>query len=496
MNDPILYWNNVALEANRRDFSNLPGTDKPVPEQPGPTLSSRALAIVHLAMYDAYAGAKNSQGGDKFERYDNGQDKIDDPAVRASPDAAVAAAAHACLSALFPRQKPHFDFAYYNTQPTDADAAQGLLFGRDVAIALLKKRKTDSDARADGYVYSLLPEKHRPDPANPDQVLHAPYYSGGGTKCFSVSQRHILEKPPQREDAEYLKALKQVRSKGIAIELMGTLPATTAAEKKGIDLVPRTPEQTLTGLFWAYDGVREIGTPPRLYNQILREVATKKNNSIADNARLFALVNAAMADAGILAWQNKYLYNVWRPVIGVREHDGSMGPAAPSSEGAFNPDCDPAWLPMGAPASNSRDRNFTPPFPAYPSGHAAFGAAALHMARLFYTKGAVNGKREKDDVFTGPFVSDELNGRTTDNQGTVRPRHVRRFPDGLWGMILENALSRVYLGVHWLFDAYAIDASGDPDWTRMIGGVPLGLKIAEDIYARSGDGNYPPKTVA
>jgi hypothetical protein len=54
--DHILYWNYVALEANRRDFSNGPGTERPSPEQGGPTLSSRALAIVHLAMYDAHSG--------------------------------------------------------------------------------------------------------------------------------------------------------------------------------------------------------------------------------------------------------------------------------------------------------------------------------------------------------------------------------------------------------------------------------------------------------
>ena len=46
-----------------------------------------------------------------------------------------------------------------------------------------------------------------------------------------------------------------------------------------------------------------MGTPPRLYNQIIREVAKAKGNSVADNARLFALVNAAMGDAGILAWE-------------------------------------------------------------------------------------------------------------------------------------------------------------------------------------------------
>jgi vanadium chloroperoxidase len=58
--DHILYWNNVAIEANKRDFSNVPGTSKPSPEQGGPTLSSRALAIVHLAMYDAHAGVVNN----------------------------------------------------------------------------------------------------------------------------------------------------------------------------------------------------------------------------------------------------------------------------------------------------------------------------------------------------------------------------------------------------------------------------------------------------
>ncbi len=59
--DPILYWNSVAREVNRRDFSNVAGTDKPSPEQGGPTLSSRAVAIVHLAMYDAHAGRRSKR---------------------------------------------------------------------------------------------------------------------------------------------------------------------------------------------------------------------------------------------------------------------------------------------------------------------------------------------------------------------------------------------------------------------------------------------------
>jgi vanadium chloroperoxidase len=94
------------------------------------------------------------------------------------------------------------------------------------------------------------------------------------------------------------------------------------------------------------------------------------------------------------------------------------------------------------------------------------------------------GDRNPDDLFHGlEFVSEELNGVNTDNKGTVRPRHVRNFPTGgLWQMIEENGRSRVYLGVHWVFDAFAVDNNGTPDLTQNVGGVQLGLTIAEDIY--------------
>lgn len=353
---------------------------------------------------------------------------------------------------------------------------------------MLADRAKDPGASDNGYAASMHPGGHRPDPANPGQGFHAPFY-GARSKGFAITKRHELDKPPAHGSGEYDKALKQVRGKGIAPELMGTLP--DCFEK-------RTTDETLIGLYWAYDGPREIGTPPRFYNQIIRKLVTTAINpttgvinTVDDNARLFAFVNVAMGDAGILAWDQKYIHDLWRPVLGIREHHASMGPAAPTPSHTIGVDCDPCWLPLGAPASNSSGRNSTPPFPAYPSGHATFGAAALHVARLFY--GIPLNNRTTDALFKRSLVSEELNGVTRDNAGNVRPRHVRYFPAGLWQMILENGFSRVFLGVHWSFDAFALDNSNKPDLTRNIGGVPLGLAIAEDIFT-AGGGKAPAKS--
>lgn len=513
--DSILFWNAVALEANRVSHS-----DPAKGEQTGPTLSSRALAIIHLAMYDAYAAIT---GGAGFPRYLVAVPAMPPwpalippgPPPGASVPEAVAGAAFQALSKLHPSQADYFGTQALFFDPNFSDPAlqtASFTFGVAVADALLLFRSNDPDAGSCGYHTSPEHGRHRVDPDNPGQGYYSPFY-GSQSKGFAVSVRHS-SKPPPLDNAAYKNALREVRAKGIKPELMGTLPTNLFNHH-------RNAEESLIGVYWGYDGANRLGTPPRFYNQIIREVAMKQGNDEGENARLFAFVNAAMADAGIFSWEQKYCHDFWRPVVGIREQDQSCGPGADNAGDAANEiddDADPFWLPLGAPNSNrALFKNFTPNFPAYPSGHATFGAAAFHITRLFYDKGFAiggdlvipggkpiikSGNLVEDDLCDGlGFVSDELNGMNQDNQGTVRPRHVRNFDfdptkkplsGGLGKMIIENATSRIYLGVHWIFDAFA-GTSDKPDFSAQglkTGGVPLGLRIAEDIF-KTGNGKAP-----
>src|SRR5215470_3674329 len=179
----------------------------------------------------------------------------------------------------------------------------------------------------------------------------------------------------------------------------------------------RTPFQTFVGIFWAYDGTPSLCAPPRLYNQITTTISRRMRSDALETARLLALVNLAMADAGIAIWESKYHWDFWRPITGIRESDPGTGP---TGAGDGNPDTegDPTWTPLGAPASNvSGGVDFTPPFPSYPSGHAGFGGALFETLRRFYGR---------DDI-AFVFVSDEWNGVTRDSDGHVRPWIPRVF---------------------------------------------------------------------
>lgn len=403
--DPFLRWNETLLEANAHDHALKS------PDQGGPTKTSRAFAMVHLAMYEA-ANAVLGIGAPYLN-------------IRSRSDVhvpiAVAAAAHKMLWQLYPQQRSLFDRALREAARAsgfDESVYRGFALGRYAAKKMLDNRQNDGSSNAGHYQPSRAPGAHQVDPLNPNQGFLG--VAWGQVRPFALAGREPIRvaAPPALNSSEYAEAYEDVLR-------LGGDGIITPTE--------RSEEQTTIGIFWAYDGTPGLGTPPRLYNQIVRTVGEQQGNSASDNALILTRVNVAMADAAIVAWYTKYRYNLWRPIVGIRngKQDGNS-----RTEG------DTEWTPLGSPASNTRLRNFTPNFPAYTSGHAIFGGAVFRTLESFYGTDAIS--------FT--IGSDEYNGRTRDVQGTIRPRILRSF-SSFSQAAEENARSRIYLGVHWRFDA-------------------------------------------
>lgn len=211
----------------------------------------------------------------------------------------------------------------------------------------------------------------------------------------------------------------------------------------------RSAYETEMGLFWAYDGSARVGVPPGLYNQLALVIA--RDFDAGSLLRLLTALNVGMADAAIAAWDSKYHYKTWRPVTAIRR-------AADDGNPMTMPIVD--FTPMGAPASNSLGGTpFTPPFPAYPSGHATFGAVLFETLRRAFGR----------DTVTFTFVSTELDGRTQDSSGRVRPFSPHTF-DSFSEAEESNGFSRFPLGIHWQFDKTA--------------GIKMGRQVA-DVAVRA-----------
>lgn len=422
--DAVLDWNAVALDAIAQDYSDPSG---PM-DQRGPTRVSRVLAIVHAAIFDAVNSI--------VERHEPYLTLCPEP--DASIDAAVATAAHRTLTALYPGQADALDsklHQYLAKIPESGAKVDGIALGSDVAGAILEEREGDGADAPMSYVPGTEPGQHRPDPIYRDQGFLTPQWGDVWPFALNRGDEFRSPPPPPLWSLAYALSFYEVFGFGGDGHHTPTL---------------RTPEQTVIGIFWSYDGARHIGDPPRLYNQIARTVAIQQGNSEIENARYFALVNFAMADAGIATWDTKYHDELWRPVVAIREAD---------TDGNALTIPDRRWKPLGSPGSNQSPRHMTPPFPAYVSGHSSFGAAMFQVLTRYYGK---------DDVYFCA-TSDEFNGRTTDAKGYVRPK-IKRCFSSFSQASQENALSRIYLGVHWRFDA--------------VEGIRQGKRVADAVVDR------------
>lgn len=435
-NSWVLRWNQIAIDASGLDHTPVAaGEARTFGEQLGPTRASRAIAIVHIAIFDAVNAI---DGG--FESYT----RTDRVPSYASMKAAVAQAGHDALVALFPSQTATFDAALAEDLSHVADGlakAIGVDLGHRTAAAILKLRQNDGSEITTTYTFRDQPGFWRSDPLNPGQPALGWDWHGVKPFVLNSATQFRAAVPPSIDSAEYAKAYDEAKQVGGD----GVVTPTT-----------RTAEQTLIGTYWAYDGTPSLCAPPRLYNQITRQIAADQHLNVVQIARLLALVNVAMADAGIACWDSKYYYNYWRPVAGIRESDPGTGPTG-LGDGNAATTGDPTFTPLGAPLSNGSGPNFTPPFPAYPSGHATFGGALFETLRNYFGTDAIS--------FT--FTSDELNGTTVDNQGAVRPLVPRSFKT-LSEAEEENGQSRIYLGIHWSFDKTE--------------GIAMGKKVGDHVF--------------
>ena len=436
--DAILYWNSVALQACSNDFDPLVISS---PDQPGPTATSRAFAIIHGAMYDAMV-AFNQPFRPIFK-----MSSLPDTRnihAEAATDAAIMEAAYQTLNAMYPKQRTTFEavrrdyLRQLKTNGTRQDGiTRGIVIGRLIAAFVLSTRENDGSERTTKQTSAKLPGSHQVDPMHPNQGFVG--VNWGNVAPFLLLNGSQFR--PLNTVGDTLSSRRRF--------LNSTQYATDFREVKAIgakNSFVRTRDQTEIGIFWAYDGVPKLGPSPRLYNQIVRVIAMQQRNTVVQNAHLFALANYAMADVGIAAWDCKYYYNLWRPIVGIRQpYDGYQA--------------DRFWVPMGAPASNGGS-DFTPGFPGYVSGHASFGCAVFEVLRCFY----------RTDNIGFRFQSDEFNGRTIDSN-TGQPRKSRtRFYRTLSEAETENYVSRIYLGVHFRFD--------------QLHGKILGRKVGRYVFDR------------
>jgi hypothetical protein len=422
----LRHWNTIAVDTSGLDHAAVAaGENRVFGHNLGPGRASRAMAITHIAIFDAMNAIL---GG--YRSYTG----IAPVGAVASVDAAIGQAAHDALVALFPSHAPRLDGllqADLATIPDGRRKTAGIEVGKRAAAAILARRAHDGSHHPEPLMETdFVPNDHagmwRMDPISQRPVALGAHW--GRVDMFApikAASRFRVAPPPAMDSLEYALAFNEVKR-------LGGDGVTTPTE--------RTPDQTRIGIYWAYDGVPSLCAPPRLYNQIANVIATKMGSGAIETARLYALIHIAMADAGTAIWESKYHYQVWRPVTGIREADAGTGPLG-GGDGNPLTEGNATFTPLGAPASNLAGPNFTPPFPAYPSGHAGFGGALFQTLRRFYQTDAIG--------FT--FVSDELNGVTTDNLGVVRDRAPRTFKN-LSQAEDENGQSRIYLGIHWAFD--------------------------------------------
>jgi hypothetical protein len=369
--DEVLVWNDVALRAIRTSVPAIPGA-----------LQQRLVAIVHTAIFDAVNGIER--------RYTPIHVPPDAP-PGASTRAAAAQAAYTALTGLFPSQTFDQDLeasldtiAADSSQENSVSIDRGRVWGEQVALEILAWRA------ADGLVPPAPPftggnaiGEWRPTP---------PGFLPGLAPTLATTLPFVIEQPssfrstsgpPPLTSQEYADGVNEVQSVG------------------AVNSVTRTDDQTQAARFWA-------ATANSFWNRTAADASRAHHLTLSENARLFAVLNVAQADAIFSCWDSKYFFVFWRPITAIQL-------AATDANPATNPDG--SWAPLIT----------TPNYPEFDSGHQSVSrSSATVLIAYFGDKTSVEG------------FSEGLPGVT---------RHWPNFT----AAADEALLARIWAGIHFRF---------------------------------------------
>jgi len=395
--DHVILWN----EALRHAFTRV---DLP----PGPL--TRRAAMLNVAMYDTVASLAGNHPPyiAKVPR---------EPNFSYDLVLNIDAAARTILPQLFPT----VDFSAYYTEaakyrPIGEPGPEGwsTSVGIGAAQQILTARTNDNSDNTTPYVESTAPGQWRQTgsgpAATPNWGLVTPFTLNSGSQFRPPPPGGFSSLPALLASPLYAAQLNEVKALG------------------AVDSTARTAEQTRIAFFWAND-VAGTYKPP---GQLLRHtaiLAVDRGLRNFDAARLFTLVSLAMADAAIVAWDAKFRtpIDLWRPETAIRL-------AATDGNPDTEPDAD--WQPLSV---NRNGVRFSPPFPAYTSGHATFAGAWAGIMKRYFGTDNITFRVDSADPNEMAF----------------------RTYTSFTAAANENARSRVYLGVHFQFDADFGLSSGD-----------------------------------
>jgi hypothetical protein len=353
----VLAWDEELLQAVRA----LP---------PGPTVTARAINVVHTAIFDAWAAYDARALGTRL------RGSLRRPAAErtlANKNKAISFAAYKALVDLFPARRADFteQMTAFGYAVDESDTSTPATVGNTAAQAVIDYRHADGSNQLNGYADTTGYK-----PVNTGDVVVDPWR-------WQPIRVPLEGGPEQRATTPHWSKVKGFALKSpFQFAVPGPDRLLNSFDPKHIDnLLALTSNlndrQKVTAEYWADGPKSEF--PPGHWALITQVLSRKRGHSLDTDAKLFFALGNALMDASIAAWAAKYRWDFVRPITAIRHR--YKGKQVTSWLGPYRgyDDTVPGerWIPYQDP------RVVTPPFPEYVSGHSTFSSAAAAILAKF-----------------------------------------------------------------------------------------------------------------